>query len=162
MMKSRRFFWLVLVGMTIPVGACHRPYAPPAPLAAMQGSEPVDWRAVLGCWRMSETMVFALDSFSAVPRFVRPGEGARQARLIPWQRGVGDVFWRTTERNTLEFVIDDGLHGSISEFVVRDGRLEGRRVTLTDIVIPGVELPIVPVVAEREPCPDDRGASTSH
>ena len=155
MMKIRRIVWLA--GMMAAAGACYPPYAPPPPLAPMQGSEPVDWRAVLGCWRMSETMVFALDSVPAVTNFIRR-EGARQARLIPAPRGVGDMLWRTTDRNTIEFLTGDALHGAMYELVLREGRLEGREIPITDIVIRGFDRPVVPVVAEREACPDDARA----
>jgi hypothetical protein len=157
MMKIRGI--VCLAGMMAAGGACARPYAPPPPLAPMQGSESIDWRAVLGCWRMSETMVLALDSVPAVTRFVRR-EGARQGRVIPAPAGVGDMLWRTTDRNTIEFLTGDGLHGAMWEFVLREGRLEGRQTTITDIVIEGVEWPVEAVVAEREPCPD-AAASTS-
>jgi hypothetical protein len=152
-MKVRTFVWLVL--LVAAGGACVRPPAPPPPPASgpMRGSEPLDWRAVVGCWRMGTTGL-VLDSVPAATLFYAPREGVRHARLYPPPTRHGDVFWRTTPRNTVEFLVSDGLHGHFTEFVLREGRLEGRRSTISDIVIEGVELPVETVVAEREPCPD--------
>ena len=71
------------------------------------------------------------------------------------------MLWRTTDRNTIELLTGDSLHGAMWEFVLRDGRLEGRRITITDVVIRGFEHPVVPVVAERAPCPDAAAPTSS-
>ncbi|HEU4883148.1 MAG TPA: hypothetical protein VFT45_12900 [Longimicrobium sp.] len=159
MMKLRRLF--LLVGVTVASGACHRSPAPlpPLPPGPMRGSEPLDWRAVVGCWRMGTTRL-ALDSLPAATLFYAAEPGIRHARVYPPPTRHGDVFWRTTPRNTVEVLIGDGLHGSRTEFVLRDGRLQGRRSIISDVVIPGVERPVEAVVAEREPCRDVAGAST--
>lgn len=140
-------------------GACapRRYEVPPEP-APLHESEPVDWRALVGCWRLSDRWVFALDSVPANLRFLAPRRGARQARSFLPEHRVPDVFWQVTPRNTVLFVVDDGLHGHRMEFVPRDGRLVGQAIVLTDIVIRGAP-PQRPreVVAVRESCAEDGG-----
>jgi hypothetical protein len=155
-MKIRTFLWLVLTGMmTIAGSACYLRPPPPPPPFPMFGRETLDWREVLGCWRMLRTewpepWTFALDSVPAVRRLPSGiGPGDRAARVF---RDVGgDIYWSVTPRSTVEFSIEDGLHGTVYEFVLREGRLVGRVDGWTDIV--GVYSRPSRVVAERAPCP---------
>ena len=154
-MKIRPFVWLV--GMTLTGSACYLPPAPPPPPFPMFGRETVDWREVLGCWRMLRTewpepWVFALDSMPAVVTFGTPsGPGARQARVFRETVSGDNIYWLVTPRNTVEFSIDGGLHGTVYEFVLREGRLVGRVDGWTDIV--GVYGKATRAIAERAPCP---------
>lgn len=146
---------LVWLGLALAGGGCStldRIYIPPAPPAprTMRGPEPVDWRALLGCWRMVDRWAFVLDSVPAQLRISRPREGARQV-TVPGGGGSSDVYWRVTPRNTVELVTDAGLWGTFYEFTVREGRLVGRSVSWTDVV--GVYHPYVRAAAERSPCP---------
>jgi hypothetical protein len=123
----------------------------------MRGREPVDVKAVLGCWRMvrsgwPQPWLFALDSAPATLTFGYPsGPGARLARAFRETARGDNIYWLVTPRNTVEFSIDGGLHGTVYEFVLRDGRLIGRVDGWTDIV--GVYAKPARVIAERAPCP---------
>lgn len=157
----RRFTSAILVGLVIASGGCetleymYTPPAPPPP-RPLRGAGPVDWRSLLGCWRV-ENGTFVFDS---APAHARPGAvDARWAEWLPRRerRGPGVSYWWVTPRNSVEFVRDDGLHGRIYELVVRGDRLVGRIHTLTDIV--GAYPPAVRTSAERVPCPTDFAAA---
>jgi hypothetical protein len=158
----RSFARLALLLVAVAGGGCGWSPPPPPEPAPLHGSEPVDWRAVVGCWRLPDGWVFALDSVPAVLRFVRPRPDARQARSFLPEHRVEDVFWQVTPRNTILFIVDDGLHGHSMEFVPRDGRLVGQGIVLTDIVIEGMprQRPHE-VVAVREPCLADAAEARS-
>lgn len=157
MIRSLAGLWLLV--MVAAAGGCISPPVPPPapapqPAALPQDAGPVDWRVLVGCWRMSADWVFALDSLPAINEWILDhGPDARRARTFP-VRQRQDVFWSVTPRNTIQLIISNGLHGSRSEFVFRDGRLVGQQWTISDVVIPGTP-PRAPreVVAVRERCP---------
>lgn len=152
----RRTAALVLLGCVMAVGGCdpygYIPPAPPPPVP-LRGPAALDWRALVGCYRM-EGRYFAFDTVPAAPSPYHPRvQGGRRAGWLPHRQRVGDSFWWITPRNAVEFIEDDGLHGGIYEFVVRGDSLVGRVHTLTDIL--GVYPPVVRAAAVRAPCPAD-------
>lgn len=158
-----RLLSLLLVMSTVLAG-CHRGPPPtpgpptPAPqLAPMQGgAQPLDWRELVGCYRMrsGDRRVFALDSARAVTRVARPGPEGRAARVDGWRY---EAYWQVTPRNTVELVLHGGTWGLRYEFLMRDGgRLIGRQSSWSDM--PRHEKPDR-AAADRVACPaalDDR------
>ncbi|MBB4638165.1 hypothetical protein [Longimicrobium terrae] len=122
--------------------ACGPRWAPdpgPGPVA-------LDWSSLVGCYRR-DTMRFSLDSVPFVSRFQN---GTRRA--VSSTRRASDVYWYLTGRNTVVLVMDDHLHRTTAEFVVRGDSLIGRAWTYTDVAR-GPALPYA-FDAVRDPCGD--------
>jgi hypothetical protein len=117
----------------------------------LRGPEPLDWRAMVGCYRLTEGPAqwsFALDSTASSSSL----DGPRAARSLWVARpDYAREYWFVTEHNTLVYVLHEGLWGQVMEFVARGDSLAGTHYVFTDVV--GREPPRVPSAAVREPCP---------
>lgn len=170
-MKTR--FALLLLLLSAGLSGCQfyyeyiafYPQTPPPPPVPMRGREPLDVKDVLGCWRMvrsewPQPWLFSLDSVPADT--TRPGDvrgGDRAARVYRETVRGDNIYWRLTDRNTLEFSIDGGLYGVVYEFVRREGRLIGRAGGWTDVI--GTYSKPSRVIAERAACPPTAEAAPS-
>jgi len=108
---------------------------------------PLDWRAVVGCYRMTQGPVtgsFVLDSASTGE------EGVRSAHsLVPPQQQDAREDWRVTDGDTVVYFRHEGW-GQVMEFVVRGDSLIGTHYLVYDVV--GYEPARTPAAAVREPC----------
>jgi hypothetical protein len=114
----------------------------------LRGPVPLEWRALVGCYRLTQgpdTGSFALDSVAEGVW----GEGARRARSFVPRQGDVREHWLVTDRNTVVYMVHEGW-GHSMEFVVRGDSLVGTHYTHTDVI--GWE-PREPAAAVREPCP---------
>lgn len=147
-----RLLWTL--AMTALAGALASCSAGPRPL---RGPVPLEWRTLVGCYRLTEgpaQWTFALDSTASSSSV----EGTRAARSLWTARPeYAREYWLVTDRNTVVYVLHEGLWGQVMEFVARGDSLAGTHYVFTDVI--GREPPRVPSAAVREPCP--AGGSSS-
>ncbi|WP_420128083.1 hypothetical protein [Longimicrobium sp.] len=136
---------LTMMGLAGALASC---LAGPRPV---RGPVPLEWRALVGCYRLTQgpaAWTFALDSAASSSSV----QGARAARSLWTARPeYAREYWLVTDRNTLVYVLHEGLWGQVMEFAVRGDSLAGTHYVFTDVV--GREPPRVPAAAVREPCP---------
>jgi hypothetical protein len=150
--KATRPFWtmrrrlrICAAGMILLSASCRPEWAPdPGP-----GPAALDWRSLVGCYR-DDTWRFSLDSVPFVTRFDNGTNRAGARRGVSSTRRASDVYWYLTGRNTVVLVMDDHLHKTTAEFVVRGDSLIGRAWSNTD-VSRGPALPYA-FEAVRDPC----------
>ncbi len=122
--------------------------SPAAASAQQRADAPLDWRALVGCYRQGDWR-FALDS---IP-FVGVHNIEPESRLLrsshDWDERY-ETYWRVIAPDSVKLVLDDGLHGVRYHLAVRGDTLTGREQTVTDIVI---RIPVRKFTAVREPCP---------
>ncbi len=127
----RRLASVFLLTTTLALGGCYHlePVQPPPP-RALRSPQPIDWRALVGCYRMEalksfQAFPFALDSVQATRPSGQIREGAMRARA-PYS-GEPEVFWRVSSENTLHLSLQGtGIGGQFYELIPRGERLEGR------------------------------------
>lgn len=145
----RRIVVLGVAGMMAVQAGCA---SGPRPL---RGPSPVDWRSLVGCWRLVEPrddgVIVAFDTTLSTARSAQGREGARDARSFREHLSNLQEFWRVTPGNTVEYVVHEGLFGSYSEFVVHGDSLVGRMYLFSDV--PSAEPEWRRAAAVRAGCP---------
>ena len=152
--RVRRFASLGMLGMTIVTGGCF-PETPPPPPWPMRSPHPVDWRTLVGCWRMTSAAsgpeLVAFDSTLAPQPRPAAGGPPRLARSFPPADDARLAStWRVTQGNAIEYVDHSGW-GSTWEFVVRGDSMAGRMYAHTHVM--GYEPQRLRAAAVRVPCP---------
>lgn len=108
-------------GMLLLSASCSPGWAPdPGP-----GPTALDWRSLVGCYQRDSGREFAFDS-AAVTGTVGLAYGRVGRRASSTGTRARDVLWQVSDRNTVIFIVDDGLHGYLAELGVRADSLVGR------------------------------------